>query len=112
MKQNRKIVREPIDHEEAELQPIAPPERTLPQGDGGPKLALPPAEKDKRDAHGKGDDNRTLLTRKGKFWLIGIAVVLLLAALLGFLPRHFRNKRIEKEAERKKDTPPTVEVVE
>jgi multidrug efflux pump subunit AcrA (membrane-fusion protein) len=114
MKHNRKIVREPMDHQEAELQPLTPPERTLPQGDGGPKLALPPAEKKEKSGSPDGDrdDNRPLLPRKGKFWLIGIVVVLLLAALLGFLPRHFRNKKIANEAERKKDTPPTVEVVE
>jgi multidrug efflux pump subunit AcrA (membrane-fusion protein) len=121
MKHNRNVSREPANHadEWPDSESTLPPaDRTLPQGDG-PQLALPPAEKaeskgkrkDSR-AEGHNDSGGPLLTRRGKFWMIGIAIVLALALLLGFIPRHRRDKKIEQEAERKRNTPPTVEVVQ
>src|ERR1700727_1236682 len=94
---------------------LPPADRTLPAGDG-PQLALPPAEKTEskgnhKDSTAESHNNTDgpLLTRRGKLWMIGIAIVLALALLLGFIPRHRRDKKIEQEAERKRNTPPTVE---
>jgi len=104
MRHERNLSSERIhqDDNRLELQSNLPPaDRTLPQAE--PQLALPPAE------HGDGG---SLFAGKGKFILIGLVILLLLAFLIGFLPRHNRNKKIQEEAERKKNTAPTTDVVQ
>ena len=44
------------------------------------------------------------------FFIIGVVVVFLLVFLLGFLPRHSRNKEIEARARDQKDSVPIVQV--
>src|ERR1700761_5750070 len=107
MRYERNISSQRRRHDDDELEPLSdlpPADRTLTQGErSDPQLALPPAE------HG---GSGSLFGGKGKFILIGIVVLLLLAFLIGYLPRHSRNKKIQEEAERKKNTPPTTEVVQ
>jgi multidrug efflux pump subunit AcrA (membrane-fusion protein) len=115
MKQNRKVSSEPVDGVEEwpnQEPPLPPADRTLPQGDApGIPLALPAKGKTGQQQN-HNDPDGPLITRNGKLWMIGIAIVLVLALLIGFIPRHHRNKKIEEEAERKKNTPPTVETVQ
>jgi multidrug efflux pump subunit AcrA (membrane-fusion protein) len=115
MKQNRKVSSESVDSVEEwpdNKPPLPPADRTLPQGDApGIPLALPAKGKTGQQQD-HNDPNRPLITRNAKLWMLGIAIVLGLALLIGFIPRHHRNKQIEEEAERRKNTPPTVETVQ
>lgn len=104
MRHERNLSSEPIHQDGSRLEPqsnLPPADRTLPQAE--PQLALPPAD------HG---DSGSLFAGKGKYILIGLMILLLLAFLIGFLPRRSRNKKIQEEAERKKNTAPTTEVVQ
>jgi multidrug efflux pump subunit AcrA (membrane-fusion protein) len=115
MKQNRKVSSEPVDGVEEwpnHESPLPPADRILPQG-GAPGIPLALPAKGKTGQSADSDDpNRPLITGRGKLWMIGIAIVFGLALLIGFIPRHHRNKKIEEEAERRKNTPPTVETVQ
>jgi len=101
-------------------------EKLLPPREEAPRIEAPAEErlreeiealrrelKELKEKNGARHDTKAARPRGRTLWLIGIAflILLVLAALLGWLPRHLRAKELEKESRQEKQALPQVKFV-